>query len=301
MSSARPSGHRALVVGAGYLGARVALRLGDLGLRVAATSRSPDRLRELRSESIEGWRLDLSDPDDFAAEWLRCRWDTIVWSVAPGRGGDARLAYRDGLLTLLEHVGPRAPGCVVLVSTTGVHAQRDGSWVTEESPAESEEPSHRWILSAESELLAGAGSADRAAVVRLGGLYGPGRSPLEWVARDAFRERVARSDGDAYMNWIRVEDAADVVAAAAREPAAEGIYLAVDGSPVRRRDFWGEAARLAGAPPPVFEGTGDLGKRCSPRRAIQELAFRPRFPDHRSGLGDLAPRPTQGGSAPAPG
>ena len=90
------------------------------------------------------------------------------------------------------------------------------------------------------------------------------------------------------MNWVHVDDAAAAVAAAAVRGRPGEVYLVVDGSPVRRRDFYAHAARLAGVAPPALEGnTGDLGKRCRNGKMLAELGIVLRYPNYRVGLESL--------------
>lgn len=281
-----------LIAGCGYLGARVGTLLLARGTRVVATTRSSVRLPVLAGLGFEPEILDLADPDA-SAVWERA-FGGAVYSVAPGRGGDARLAFREGPLAcarrLAEGSGP-APVPFVLVSSTGVYAEDSGGWVDETSPAEPAEERLRWLREGEDALrdLSARGSL-RAAIVRSGGLYGPGRSPLAWLLRPEMRASVARGRGDAYLNWIRVEDAAEAAIRALERGRPGEIYDAVDGEPVRRADFYGLAAELAGAAPIEFASSGGLGKRVRGEKARSELGFRPRFASYREGLRDLSAR-----------
>ncbi|MGQ9590083.1 MAG: NAD-dependent epimerase/dehydratase family protein [Planctomycetota bacterium] len=284
-----------LIVGCGYLGARVGTLLLARGARVAATTRSPARLRDLAGLGFEPEILDLSRPDA-SAVWARA-FGGVVWSVAPGRGGDARLAFREGPIACARKIaggpGP-APVPFVFVSSTGVYAEDSGGWVDERSPAEPAEERLPWLREGEDALRdLSARGAVRAAIVRSGGLYGPGRSPLTWLLRPEMRASIARGRPDAYMNWIRVEDAAEAAVLALERGRPGEIYDAFDGEPVRRADFYGLAAELAGAAPLEFAGSGGLGKRVRGDKARAELGFRARFASYREGLRDLSGRQGQ--------
>ena len=119
-------------------------------------------------------------------------YDIVLYSVAPGRDGDARLAFLDGALRVQEQLEAHPPARFIYVSSTGVYAQKDGSLVDEQSPANPEESRHRWIREAE-DRLRGPDARPAATVLRLGGLYGPGRSPVEWMRNDGFRKRLGGS------------------------------------------------------------------------------------------------------------
>jgi nucleoside-diphosphate-sugar epimerase len=277
---------RALIIGCGYLGSRVAMMLRDAGYEVTATSRDGERLRVLAAQGLTPVSLDLDRLEDSPAALWKASYDLVLYSVAPGRAGNARLGFYEGAVRSLELLRAAPPRRFVYISSTGVYAQRDGSEVDEESAAEPENERHRLIREAEDALL-GAENRPPATVLRLGGLYGPGRSPVDWLRRPDFRLR-PRGGSGAYMNWVRVEDAARAVVAAGRRGKSGRIYLVVDGAPVRRRDFYGLAAELAGTEPPDFAADpGDLGKRCSNRRMVEELGVTPAYPDYRRGLRSL--------------
>jgi nucleoside-diphosphate-sugar epimerase len=140
------------------------------------------------------------------------------------------------------------------------------------------------LLAAERALLDAAGLPAR--IVRAAGIYGPGRTPFSRVGAGS---RVAGA-GEAWVNLIHVEDLASIAAGAAERGADGRVYLAADGAPVRRAEYYAEAARLMGVPEPVFAG-GDagphvegLGKRVRSRRTLEELGVTLRYPDYRAGL-----------------
>ena len=277
-----------LILGCGYLGLRVAQRLQAQGYAVTTTTRSETRRAELIAEGFEAVRFELADAATSAL--LARPFERVVYAVAPGRDSDPQLAFLDGVVAAARRLRTR---CFVYVSTIGVYAQQDGDELDEESPAEPAEDRPRWIRAAEHELLelSTAGTIP-VVVMRLGGLYGPGRSPVDWLGRPEMRARLEARGRDAYMNWIHIDDAANAVVLAAQHGRAGEIYLGVDGSPVRRGEFFDCAAACSGTPPLEFreassDDTPDLGKRLSCEKALRELGFEPQFPSFREGLASL--------------
>jgi nucleoside-diphosphate-sugar epimerase len=236
---------------------------------------------ELSALGIEPVLLDLARPEESAA-WTS-RPGAVVYAVAAGKG-DPALSFRDGPVACARNF--RRADRFIHVSTTGVHAQSDGSAIDEESPAEPLEERPRLIREAEARLLDLAGRGESPALVlRMGGLYGPGRSPVEWLRRPAMRQRILRGGREAFMSWVRVEDAAAAVALGVEKGRPGEVYIIADDEPVRRGDFYRFAAERAGLPPPDLPSRpDDLGKRCSNRKARAELGFAPRFPTYREGL-----------------
>lgn len=282
--TAEDTGRRALVVGSGYLGTRVAKLLAGERYMVLATCRSERRLSELselEDRRIDARRLDLEDCE--SNNLWKERYQVVVYCVAAGRRGDPRLAYVDGPRKVLDCLRERPPDRFIFTSSTGVHAQSDGSDVDEESPALAREGSPRWILEGE-ELVRHRGGT----VLRLGGLYGPGRSPLDWLRREDFRGRLDGSSA-AFLNWIHVDDAASAVTRAVQAGRPGETYLVVDGNPVRRGDFYSLAARLTGVEAPALgDDPTDRGKKCRNDKMLRELGVVLRYPSYREGLESLA-------------
>jgi nucleoside-diphosphate-sugar epimerase len=215
--------------------------------------------------------------------------DTLLYCVGYGSdSGSSRWAvYVDGFRNVLDAV-PLDVRRVIFISSTGVYAERNGGWIDEDSPSEPMSESGRALLAAE-KVLAGHRLADRGIVLRLAGLYGPGRLPRR--AELASGESLAVPAGQ-HLNLIHVEDAASAVLAAEERAHPPRTYVIADGHPVDRREYLAEMARQFGLPPPCFRDPmpgeaatrrgGD--KRISNRRMIEELQVTLRFPTYREGL-----------------
>ena len=165
------NGQRVLIAGCGDLGSALALRLIAAGCRVTGLRRQS----ALLPAGIEPLRADLGDAT-CVRRAVTGEFDSVVVATA-AKQFDAesyRRVYVDGLRNLLDAVAgaPR----VLLVSSTSVYHQRDSEWVDERSPTEPTGFSGHVLLEAEQLLLSR--SAQRATVVRFGGIYGPGRDRL---------------------------------------------------------------------------------------------------------------------------
>ena len=279
---------QAIVVGCGYLGVRIARRLLAGGYDVVGTSRSDRRLQDLRALGLRGERFDLAEAS--SSPLLRRRYDVIAYAVAPGRTEEgAALVYRDGLASCIDVLKREPPGRFVLLSSTGVYAQDDGSWIDEESPAEPTGERQRLLVEGEQLVLnAARESGFPGVVLRLGGLYGPDRSPIEWCREPAWRTRLARGNREAYMNWVHADDAAAATVLAAEASRPGEIYVIVDDEPTPRGDFYRFACERGGSPPlELPSDPARLAKRCSNRKARDELGFAPAYPSYREGLETL--------------
>jgi nucleoside-diphosphate-sugar epimerase len=126
-------------------------------------------------------------------------------------------------------------------------------------------------------------------VVRLAGLYGPGRIIGKAAVQSGTR---ISGSGAAWLNLIRVEDAAVAVHATMSSESPEKIYLISDGNPVIRSDYYGYLHSLTNkvqnfVGEPVFENDGAGGKRCISIDSWQCIGRKPCFPNYKTSLSAL--------------
>jgi nucleoside-diphosphate-sugar epimerase len=280
---------RALIIGCGYLGRRVADLWTSAGHEVSALTRSPANAVMLREAGVQPLIGDVLDPASLAH---LPQADTLLYAVGYDRAASAskREVYVNGLRNVLAAMAGRV-GRVIYVSSTSVYGQSDGSWIDEESDCQPTTESGQTCLEAEDTLRTqielGGLPADTT-ILRLAGLYGPGRL----IGRlDQLRGRApVAGRPDAWLNLIHVDDAARCVVSCAGGCSARSLYLVSDDEPVRRRDFYTELARRAGAPAPSFDADANsqrvsgLGKRCRNALLHRDLVSSLAFPDFRAGL-----------------
>lgn len=285
-----------LIIGCGYLGRRVADRWLADGHQVYALTRLPERAAEFRGAGLIPLVGDVTKPE-FLPEWPAV--DTLLYAVGLDRssGHSQRDVYVGGLANVL----PRIAGKVrqaIYISSTSVYGQNAGEWVDEASDCRPESVNGQVCLEAEGLFQQAIPNSN---ILRLAGLYGPGRL----VARiDLLRAGIA-PDGnpDAWLNLIHIDDAVAAVLACEYHAVPRATYLVSDDRPCLRREYYSLLARLVGAPEPFprLRRAGDesargetaaspsiagLNKRCNNRRLHEELHVVLRFPDIHSGLPD---------------
>jgi nucleoside-diphosphate-sugar epimerase len=282
---------RVLVAGCGYVGAPLAGALAASGHAVFALRRSDGPW----PPGATGVRADLCDPASLDA--LPPDLDAVVYAASADAFDDDayRRAYVDGprnLFAALARKGERARR-FVFVSSTAVYGQQEGEWVDESSPTEPPGFSGRRLLEGERIVL---DAPRRGVVLRLGGIYGPGRTSLVESVRSG-RARL-RPGPPHYTNRIHRDDCAGALAHLLALPEPAPLYLGVDREPADEAEVlrW-IAARLGMPPPPVAEGErGGVppaaprrargSKRCSSARLLAS-GLRLRFPTYREGYGAL--------------
>jgi nucleoside-diphosphate-sugar epimerase len=276
-----------LIFGCGYLGLRVARRWRDTGQRVIAITRSPERAERLAAEGVEPLVADVLDPATLTRLPLAA---TVLYAVGYDRaaGASRRTVYVGGLQSVLAAL-PAATGKLIYVSSTGVYGPSDDDWVDELTPCRPEREGGQACLEAEG-LLAAHPLGQHSVVLRMAGLYGPDRLPN---AADLRLGRPLAAPEHGYLNLIHVDDAASVVLAAEARAPLPSLFVASDGNPVLRREYYAELARRLDAPSPQYASpTSDspatarasASKRVRNTRLVQQLAVRFDYPSYREGL-----------------
>jgi len=218
--------------------------------------------------------------------------EVVFYTAAPsGSSPDAYQAtYVDGirhLLAALEAQGHHLRR-FFFTSSTGVYGQTPGEWVDETSPTEPVHFSGRCLLEGEQVVLNGPFPAT---VLRLGGIYGPGRTRLI----DSIRQGTAVcTDGPPlYTNRIHRDDCAGALRHLMRLPQPDRLYLGVDYEPAEQCTVLRWLALQLGLPPPRQATLTDAtprshrsNKRCSNRK-LAETGYQFRYPTFREGYGAL--------------
>ena len=277
---------RVLVAGCGYVGRELARRLVAGGHAAWGLSRRPDGL----PAGVEPLAADLADRTTLRG--LPPALDAVAYAAAASGPTEPhyRAAYLDGprnLLAALAEAG-QSPRRVLFVSSTGVYAQRDGGWVDETSPTEPTDFSGTVMLEGERAVL---GGPFPAVVLRLAGIYGPGRTL--WI--DRVRDGSARRPPPgSWTNRIHRDDAARAIAHLLALDAPDPLVIGVDDEPAELADVLDFLAARLGVPsPPPGPETAAGGpmrgrgaKRCSNRR-LRASGFRLLYPTFREGYGAL--------------
>jgi nucleoside-diphosphate-sugar epimerase len=270
-----------LIAGCGDIGSRLALQLLPHGWTVYGLRRSTGKL----PNGVVGVSADLFDAR-MPEQWPNGQIDYLVYCATPTERDEAgyRAAYVEGLRHVLDWTrrSGQRPKRLLFVSSSSVYGQQQGEWVDETSPTQASGFSGEVMLEAEQVALH---SGFPASVVRLTGIYGPGRSDLMNRVRQGYSVAV---DPPLYGNRIHADDAAGLLAflllADAQSAPLEECYIGVDDAPDPLADVvswmrqrlgvtqWSEESsiRRAGS------------KRCSNARA-KALGWTPRYPSYREG------------------
>lgn len=280
-----------LIIGCGYIGERVARAWQARGARVAALARSEAAEQRLRSLSIEPFAGDLDLPETLAMLPIA---EAVVYYLAPPSAQGQIDARMRGFVHALRASPP--PARVVLISTTGVYGDCGGAWIDEDTPVNPQTPRARRRLDAERALReAGRSAAIPVVVLRVPGIYGPGRLPL---ARLRERQPLPHEAECPFTNRIHADDLTEVCVAAADRGGADRVYNVSDGHPSTMVDYFNKVADSVGLPRPPTLPMAEVARVMSPgmlsymaesrrvgnARMLRELGVRLRYPGLESGL-----------------
>ncbi len=286
---------RLFVFGLGYSARVVVERLRPRLEAVWGTTRDAEKVAGIAALGVAPILFDgRSDPAPYpspqggggVAEAL-AQADHVLVSIAPDEAGDPVLRHFRGELAAAR------PEAVVYLSTVGVYGDHCGAWVDEASECRPVSKRSRQRFEAEADWR---GFAEETrvpvAIVRLAGIYGPGRGPFEKVRRGTARRIVKPGQ---VFNRIHVDDIAAIVEAAFAQKA-DGVFNGSDDEPAPPQEVLAYAAGLLGLPPPpeVAYEEAELtpmarsfygeNKRVRNDRIKRELGVRLAYPTYREGL-----------------
>ncbi|MBL9203298.1 MAG: NAD(P)H-binding protein [Opitutaceae bacterium] len=290
------AGKRLVIFGCGYVGSAVAERALAAGSHVTALTRNAEKAAALRAGGIDVVVADLTT-DDWHPQ-IAGGADFVLNCVSSGGGGaDAyRRSYVDGLRSILAWAAAHgAAGTLVYTSSTSVYAQGDGVTVDETMPTMAASDRAAVLIEAERLVRESAGAARRWWILRLAGIYGPGRFHL----LEQVRAGEVAGVGTHHLNLIHRDDIASAVCLCFSAPLGvgnEALNLADDGA-ARKSEIIAWLAERLGVPPPRFTGAPAGGRRMmTPDRVIANartkavLGWRPAWPTFREGAASLLSR-----------
>lgn len=279
---------RIFIFGAGYSARAFARQAAGQAEFIGGTTRSLENFETLDRAGIAPFLFDGKTP--VSAQMAQALESTthLVISAGPDEEGDPVLRQAGGLIAgampALSWIG--------YLSTVGVYGDHDGAWVDEESECRPVSARSAARLAAEEAWRQKAAEARLPlAILRLSGIYGPGRNALVNLERGTARRIVKPGQ---VFNRIHVDDIAGALThlAAAK---SDGVFNVTDDEPAPPQDVVAFAAALMGVNPPPeipFE-EADLGpmarsfygeaKRVSNRR-LKEAGYGLRHPGYRGAL-----------------
>ena len=296
-------GKRLVIFGCGYVGTALARAAVAAGARVEALTRNPEKAAALRSLGLSqvvvaelsssAWHSQLTGGADFV---VNC-----VSSGGPGSAGYQQ-SYVMGLQSILAWAatGSTPVGTIVYTSSTSVYPQDGGIVVDESAPADGATPNGRIIRESEKLLqAASAQSCRRWFLLRLAGIYGPGRHHLLDQLRAG--AAVINGSGSHHLNLAQRDDIVAAILACLDAPAsiAHELFNVADLAPASREEVVRWLAERLERPVPAFAGLAGTrrggvpmaDRRISSAKIQRMLGWQPRYPDYRAGFNAILGTP----------
>ena len=288
------AGKHLAILGCGYLGGEVARQALARGLRVTAVTRNAGKAAGLRLLGVTAVEADLAGDAwhdaignaDFA---LDC--------VSSGGGGAEayRRSYLAGMISVLAWAQRRGlVDTLVYTSSTSVYPQDGGMRIDETAPAAGRDERTAVLVEAESLLRAMPSAVRRRVVLRLAGIYGPGRTHL---LKQVQAGEVSGA-GSQHLNLIHRDDVCGAIWAVlgATAPAGDGLFNVVDDGAATKEEIVSWLAAQLGRPAPRFTGEATGGRAPVPDRIIANGRLKAAagwnliFPSFREGYASLLSR-----------
>lgn len=242
-----------LIVGCGDIGTRLALRLQARGMRPRGLVFSPGSQARLAAQGIDALALDLdcATARDLAAVAAA----DVVWLAPPPDTGDHELRLRRYF-----ELAP-VPQRMLYLSTPAVYGDCGGAWIDEDQPLQPQTARGRRRLDGELALLQAAERHGLFSVrVRVPGIYGPGRWPLQRLQRGT---PVVIESESPWSNRIHADDLALALDATLNRGRDGAVYHLSDGAPSTMTDYFVSCARVLGLPEPPRISLADARKQFS--------------------------------------
>jgi nucleoside-diphosphate-sugar epimerase len=268
---------RILIGGCGYVGQATADLFYTSGWKVEGWVNSKKSAARLSTKPYSVFAVNIAEPTQVSARAAAIDgFDAVIHCVS-SRGGDAnvyRQIYLNGARNLLDRF---VEARMLFTSSTSVYAQRDGSWVTEESETFPERETGRILVETEKLILTSGGIA-----ARLSGIYGPGRSAL--LSKFLDGSAIIDAENDRFVNQVHRDDiAAALFLLLDRQSTTGEIYNVVDDQPILQSECYHWLAKKLNRPiPPIGRSTSISKRGASNKRVnnakLRRLGWSPRYP-----------------------
>ncbi|MGV8832622.1 MAG: SDR family oxidoreductase [Devosia sp.] len=283
---------RALFFGYGFSSAAAAhaLRIGAQTVRIDGTVRSLEKAERLKADGITPHLFDGTQPGPTLGPALR-QSSHVIFSIAPGDKGDPALLHHRADLDAAENLA-----WLCYYSTVGVYGDFGGAWIDESAPlVPRNERSDRRVAAEQAWRDYAAERGVPLTILRLAGIYGPGRSTFDKLEEGKSRRIVKPGQ---VFNRIHVDDIGRVTALAAAA-GLNGTFNLSDDEPAPPQDVIAYAADMLGMTPPPEVAIEDAemtpmqasfyadNKRCSNAAIKLALGIELLYPTYRQGLAQI--------------
>ncbi len=278
-----------VIVGCGYIGTRVARLWKGSGAQVTCLVRTPEKAVALTAQGYQVQVASFDEPGDICPPDVSG--SMLYYLVPPPGGGIADTRARNFISRLQQR-----PEKIVYMSATSVYSETKGGIVTEASETLPASAMGKRRLDAEGVFLE-YGTANNVPVVilRVSGIYGPGRLPVMQVSQG---QPLLSEEESGPSNRIHADDLADICLSAADRGRAGEIFNVSDGHPSSMTCYFNACADLLGYPRQPQVSLDEARRVMSPlmlayvteskivdnNRMLERLKIQLRYPTMHEGL-----------------
>lgn len=250
------------VIGCGYVGTTAAIHFKYQGHHITGTTRSRSKLIALSEAVHDPLIVDIADADT-EFNFLEHQ-DGLLISVAPsGEGESFEDVFATGITRLaaaLKHRRSTHPLHVTYISTAGVYGDQGGRSVCENSQLDRRHPLNALLSAAEDSLQSVDRNDTTICILRIGGIYGPGRDMANAI-KAAAGEQV-KKNGNHICAWTNIVDIAEGLSFAYNNKL-QGIFNLVDDMQLTRRELSNLLCDIDGLPPVLWMNNDRPGQRIT--------------------------------------
>ncbi|NEN88514.1 MAG: SDR family oxidoreductase [Okeania sp. SIO3H1] len=241
------------IIGCGYVGTKVAKLWSQNGHQVTVTTTTPERVSELKNITSQVVVMKGNDPQ--AMQDVLQNQDMVLLSVGfrSHIGMEYKQTYLETAQTLVATL-KKTPNIqqVIYTSSYSVYGDTNGEWVDENTPANPSTENGNILHETEKVLLSASTPQQPVCILRLGGIYGPGRELIKIFSRSAGKTRPGT--GDYVTNWIHLDDIVGAVEFA-RDRQLQGIYNLVNDAPMKGRELLDSLHKYQGLEKVSWDGS----------------------------------------------
>jgi nucleoside-diphosphate-sugar epimerase len=232
---------KVFIAGCGYIGERIARAYQEAGADVTCSVRGIEHAAQLEQEGFTAVAAPFDSAETLPELSLA---DCILFYLVPPPGGGITDSRARNFIARISPTG--APEKIVYMSATSVYSSSEGESVSEESPALPDSAMGKRRLDAECAFREyGAAQGVPVIILRVSGIYGPGRLPLMQISQG---QPLLREEESGPSNRIHAEDLTTVCRAAAESCSTSEIFNVSDGQPSSMTAYFNACADALGLP-----------------------------------------------------
>jgi nucleoside-diphosphate-sugar epimerase len=249
------------VIGAGYVGMALLNSFENLDHEIYVSTTKEERIDELKSHADHVIVLDPKEDGNLKRTLDTS--DVIIILVAP-KGSDL---YEETYLGTAKRITAflkerEKPFYLLYTSSTSVYEGSEEEWAQELAGLNPSTKNGKILLETENIYL----KAGNTCVLRLGGIYGPGRDFVGRARRLSGLELLGT--GETPTNHIHLDDIVSAIHFCL-DHRLKGIYNLVNESHPERKTLYGDLCEALNIPQPKWKGNHERGYKVSNQKIIQ--------------------------------